>query len=341
MRRLVAHVLLWTVRAATKHAYVEVNMTSRGRGFTMDTAPPVQYIHIPKAGGTTLQASMKFAIQDTGRKVHLYNSMGRTSGCHREQNMIKGQYYAGHASIGYFSYTFRQMSPIYILVTREPIALMISLYDFTATVRPETIHKAPDFERDVQAFKDREAALNAQGVPYDGMLDKLLQQNIEHIKDFHAFYVPCDCDMADPQNRTTAALHNVLRVDVVTVLEDFATLVPQLDYHLPWLKPFNLARSRNKVGRAPQKIEQDTLESLMNTELYDIQSRIYQFTRTLARARADYATQCLKGPCPPDMVPVEVDPRDFRALHATKDVFRQSTCLVPPANGQSWPNFVW
>eukprot|EP00634_Sargassococcus_sp_CCMP2135_P014424 CAMPEP_0198659516 /NCGR_PEP_ID=MMETSP1467-20131203/32317_1 /TAXON_ID=1462469 /ORGANISM="unid. sp., Strain CCMP2135" /LENGTH=315 /DNA_ID=CAMNT_0044395871 /DNA_START=88 /DNA_END=1035 /DNA_ORIENTATION=+ len=315
-------------------------MTSRGAEWTLDTAPPVQYIHIPKAGGTTVQASLRQAISRFGRSLYVTNAFSRTTGCHKDRDMAQGQYYAGHSSIGFFSKTFRKMSPIYIVVTREPIALMVSLYDFIATYASAS---RADFTKLVHEYRDREDGLAKEGVQPDMFLDTLLQRNLDFVNDFRGFYVPCDCDHSDPSNLTTSAMHNLLRVDVVVVLEEFGLFVPQIEHHLPWLRPFTVGHSHNKARRPPQQISQETLGAFMRSERYETQARLYQFAKTVARARAEYATACLSGNCPSsELVPIELALPDFTDLLATRDALRhQSACLVPPADGQAWPTFVW
>jgi len=225
-------------------------------------------------------------------------------------------------------------------VTREPIALMISLYDYTGTftVSQRTL---PQFEEIVERYREREANMTAQGVPEHLFLDHLLRHGQEHMVDFKGYYRPCDCQLHDEQNATVIAMHNLLRIDVVVVLEDMAALVPQLEYHFPWLQPFTLQHSRNKAGRPPQKLTEETLASLRQTERYLTQRRVYEFAKVVARARTVFVDQCRNGgSCPPAIVPIELDSADLATLQTTRDELRRQNCLVPPADGQSWPRFV-
>jgi len=330
-------------------------MTSRGAaGFTVDSAPPVQYIHIPKTGGTTLQQSLKENLRRRGRTLDVDNTVDlakRRAECREDKNMHVGQYFAGHVPIGHFSQTFRTQSPIYVVVVREPVSLLISLYDYRGTYQISR-HTLPDFEQEVRELQARDASLARQGVPEDARLDNLLSRGVEYMHDFKYYYYPCTCGV-DYDNRTAVeiAMHNLLRIDVVAVLEDVGTLVPQLEFHMPWLRPFSLLATKNKAARPSQKLSQESLRAVMSGETYVTESRVYEFAKVVAKARADFVDQCQhqrgshqpEGGCPADetMVPIELDPAVFTTLEATRDFYRDKNCLVPPPDGQAWPAFVW
>lgn len=332
---------------------VLVNMSSRGFGQDSESLAPVQYIHIPKAAGTTIQSSLYQKVRTIKAKVHVQNSMGE--GCDvKKQTLVNGEYYTGHSPIGFIATNWRSMNPVYILCHREPLSLAISLYDYKAShaETPNFPKKFTDLAKNL-VERERQLKVNGDVASETGYLDFLLrhgdQDNIPYsIK----FFIPCGCDLQKPSmtsfdlnNYTLSGIHNILRIDVIAVTEDFPSLLTQLDFHLPWFRPFTMLPTENTAARPKQIISNETKDIIQRLPHFQRQKLFYDITKLLAAARGRFATECLAREarglpqCDGSSSPVDLPDDIVRALDESKDFLRSSSCLVPPPSGTEWPRF--
>eukprot|EP00634_Sargassococcus_sp_CCMP2135_P010879 CAMPEP_0198660346 /NCGR_PEP_ID=MMETSP1467-20131203/36392_1 /TAXON_ID=1462469 /ORGANISM="unid. sp., Strain CCMP2135" /LENGTH=334 /DNA_ID=CAMNT_0044396749 /DNA_START=98 /DNA_END=1102 /DNA_ORIENTATION=+ len=317
-------------------------MTSRGQGHRAETEVPVQYIHVPKAGGTTIQYSLGKMLKKV-LSVRPERHNGDPAHCHNLKPLEAGKVYEGHAPIGYFSTNYYAASPIYIVCNREPLSLMASLFDFRNTFTGQTGNTG--FLELVKQTQNATKRLAAEGKDPTSFLDHLVRSGDEHIPDFTRFFVPCGCAFSDSSNLTASAMHNVLRIDVVAVLEDFGSLIPQLEYHLPWLKPFDMLNPANVHSDRSQRqvLSEEAIATLQGEPLFVSQSKIYALSRDVAEARARFAERCMSDRgcdgVAGDQVPVKLSQEAYDLLKSTAPRLRKSSCVVPPAAGYGWPPF--
>ena len=325
---------------------VEVNMTRRG-GMNATTEVPVQYVHVPKAGGTTIERSIDgWCKKIFGHRPQKCNSIEKGCQAKRLKALEMGEWYTGHAPIGWFSNNYQTMSPLYILCNREPIAIMVSLYDYTATFNGVTHHQS--FLDLVAERKRREQELRDEGVDPVHYLDTLIKRQEEDVPNFLHFYLPCGCGIPpfdDVDNATAAAMHNLLRVDVLAVLEDFDSLPIQLEYHLPWLKPVRMLPAQNERFRPKQILSDEAQTILQKSNLYHVANTVYIFSKRVADARSAHARRCRDDrDCFLDdtnIVPIDISESEFHILDSSKDRLRDSSiCLAPPPFGSQWPRFI-
>ena len=215
--------------------------------------PPIQFVHIHKAGGTSLYelfgygVSVKPRADMRGVHICLHNFFVASPPAPVRTNfpvLKKGTIYIGHRPVG-FGALSAQAKPLYIVVLREPLARTISLYDYMATssyrtTRSVRMQQMFDMMKHLQTRA--EPAARAAGVPSTHLFEWLLARDdpvARHIafNDSQLDYLvpvphnhPCTTDRL---NAVRMAAHVLLRADVVAVTEENSLLMPQLRLHSP------------------------------------------------------------------------------------------------------------
>ena len=88
--------------------------------------PRVQYIHIPKAGGTTIQNTFDM----WARKYYLDSFIHDGGGPFYEPTKVNHDIFLGHRGYGFSQKVSNLDNVIYIVSVREPISRLISLFDY-------------------------------------------------------------------------------------------------------------------------------------------------------------------------------------------------------------------
>jgi len=105
------------------------NESRRGERPGVAPGVPVQYIHIPKAGGTTLQENMEAWARSHSVKVLLHD--GDHEGVWRCNDVQRGLL-IGHRGFGYCQRMERNYGAraFYVVALREPVSRFRSLFDY-------------------------------------------------------------------------------------------------------------------------------------------------------------------------------------------------------------------
>ena len=291
------------------HETLEFTCASRaGDAPLSQDGAPVQYIHVPKAGGTTIQA----LLLEMGERLHFkVSSSDHDSGyCKTIQGSFgKGQVYMGHTPIGW-CFAESPVRPLYIISLREPISQMVSHYDYYATQTGTTDHEgAPLRPGAIKAnayLRGQEKKMEKRGIPSTKFLENLFLANDNHVmamvvsKTQMRYLLPgkCSAQRLDPRSRLSIALKNVLRSDIVVdsdLLSD--QLLPQLWYHAPQTRYLERIEQANGRKRSKQILSNATAAKMLKRrgpviDGVDADSFLYDFGKRVARARADRARAC-------------------------------------------------
>lgn len=346
MRFLLAALATTTVTAAQERKYVVRLDMARHEAEKCQLG--ANMIHIPKAAGSSVQGGLQeLAMQRCGKSATVQAEVLNCSE-YNQTELVEGAYYLGHAPIGFAGTNFIPM--VYIIVIREPMAMMISLYDYTAQFAGSVLTtkkypklarkemKMPIFEKSLE-FKDRELLLATEGVPPTGYLDALVLRDDYTFLDISSFLIPCRPGCHHVDKNTAVVLHNLLRIDVVAVVDELSLLLPQLDYHLPDLAPFTMPME-NSGTRQKQRLSPAAFAILQNNSGFVRSLKIYHLARHLARARANFAEDKAKARFGDVLLDHPSFKDDYNLLLETSLALQNTPCLVPPAKDRDWPTFL-
>lgn len=204
----------------------------------------VQYVHVPKAGGTTIQDQLdKWA---RARSIPIFMKNGdHEVNWKCPANAIKSGILMGHRGFGFcprFMDSALGEKAFYIVALREPVSRFRSLFDYFISHRYTSFtkyHKRWD-NRELSDIVVEYDALLKKGLPDDhpDMWGPLTMQGLARQQS--AFMCGWDCVAHDQRNMTlnkmvNRAVANLQRTDVVVIMEKLDDLFDQLRFHVSWV----------------------------------------------------------------------------------------------------------
>ena len=293
------------------------------RPFASSSSAPVQYIHVPKAGGTTIQVVLSNIARAQKMTVHtagigLYAKSSLPVGGALQNRTL----YLGHERIGWGPRPSRMSFTL--ISWREPLSLMTSLYNYKASYSGDA---APSSHmKQVHHLRAAELQLASRGVAPGRMLDELLRRD-DHVAwafaNFTAaqYLIPTTCSNEEEESRLAAdnahatdaptdapadmlaaiMLQNLAAIDIVVMsdrLDD--QLAPQLKWHAPWLTA-RLSRStrlphQNTARREAQVLSEEVMTRVTSSAHYKMDCMLADFAARVAQARTQHATSCHEIP---------------------------------------------
>jgi len=260
----------------------------------------VQFIHVPKAGGTSVQRSlMQWCGKTEKCSMMIFDGSSYGSSSSRCPPLVQVKtLLTGHRGYGYCRdvQANKKRGLVTFVVLREPVSRIRSLFDYRLLKLGVLGKQTDDLSDAIVRFNSTleiekgEERLRALGM-----------QQARFLCGFH-----CMGPEADVMARSNAskehvtrtivakAMHNLLRVDAVGVLERFTELLPQLKYQLDWV-PMNVhgwpkentAAPHDKTVLTPQAVEILREWNRPDTEVYQLADKI-------AKRKTSEALKCLK-----------------------------------------------
>ena len=266
---------------------------------------PVQFIHVPKAGGTSIQVALYTFAKAHHVEVFTFDNGGPWyEPKHANQGL-----FLGHRGFG-FSENIFSKSPVTIVVIREPVSRMVSIYDYLRTTTAKFQMKADIIRSwsgktfdEIIANYNRTRTLHPKSLRPGGgadISDYTIHRFLQHQPQFLCGY---NCVWPINPNRALKfpnraeqlkrALENLERIDCVTVLEELNSLIVQMKIFLdfiPGLEHFpheNVAKAEEKT-----KPKQETIEMLKLFTKDD--EVIYHRAREITRIKTENALNCIQ-----------------------------------------------
>ena len=233
-----------------------------------DDGVPTQYVHVPKAAGSSLQMLLAYYVAFPQSILYIKGEV------EDHPRTPAGTIFVGHApivndpnSLYAAKRAFYARNPFFISSVREPMSRMLSLYDYrahfnlsvcTGELDDEGYYRRETFLKGANAqiidfascittaqFQKDEAAAIAAGVPETGLMEHFYRKKHPYVMQMtqenqYSWFIPRDDFRRDHptvnENSLACAMANALRVDVVVETTRYQeTLLPALKYHAPYL----------------------------------------------------------------------------------------------------------
>ena len=103
----------------------------------------VQYVHIPKAGGMSIQTAMWSWTRRAGLRYIRYDGpsvSGSSMACPARAS--EADVFSGHRAFGFCDAVMKKRNPFIFTVFREPLSRMVSQYDYNLKCACRTCHRS-------------------------------------------------------------------------------------------------------------------------------------------------------------------------------------------------------
>ena len=263
---------------------------------------PAQYVHIPKAGGTTIQKTLTEWAH--GRSLRTMLKNGNREGYWSCEDVPVGRgVNMGHRGFGFCEKFARKFSgsAFFVVALREPVARLRSLFDYIMYKRSNEAFRSYQDQWEGRELDDLVLEYNrtlALGLPRTdprmrgvGLMGALVNQQV-------AFMCGWDCVSARA-NVTVAgalrrALANLERTDAVAVMERLDDLIAQLRFHTLWVPlgvnafPLDNVFPRRRSRLSPEAVSIIRAWSAADVALYE--RAVQRHDELTARARSCLAS---------------------------------------------------
>jgi hypothetical protein len=294
----------------------------------------VQFVHVPKTGGTALVRSIKSSL----KHEHVYELNEYTGAlcrigasefgaCKRKVKQVSTQdFFHGHAPIEFGAFWVR---PLYITILREPVANLMSqvAYSYFFCDRQK---RSPEAGEDAQCQPGRYFTqlgvemhrLIAAGHPRNGVLQALLSNETWANErslcpdctdvPWQTSFPPLSASFFTPFALRTEpvarlsdstvmrrAVRNLQQVDIVATTESHCDLFVQLRYHAPHLT-WAEGEMKNSDTTDPaeiQLIEMETRRRLMDVPKMRANYDLYQVASSISEAKVKHIQACSSKTC--------------------------------------------
>ena len=232
---------------------------------------PVQYSHVGKTGGTTVDAVLiEWQRMVLPNKLHHYYGNFTLEGilkwnCRGIDNFDSGLF-LGQVGIGYCDKMVQAgVKPFTIITLREPIELFRSGYEYVIEhpmIYPETVYLNNKSLSEWIVYWDKNQ--NSHGAV---MFRQVLKSSSSHLCGVH------QCSGLTDTEALSLALKNLKKCDVVAVTEKLKEILDQFRFLLPdFNKVFDCNYRlpfKNKVKKSKEPLTKEALEILNRWAKYE------------------------------------------------------------------------
>lgn len=296
--------------AELRHIY-KLDCSSRRKDRPMmEGGAAIQYVHVPKAAGTSIQQYMHYKVVKRFNRPHKNIAKRKhPERCPEDDNGWEAGFYSGHCPI--ISGRARTR-PLFVVSIREPVSRWTSLFKYIARNEHHFDHQLlygemTKFKRGGVVSTDIFATmLRTRHLFAMSLLDRSQW----------SFLVPMGCPV---RNQTSpkmdippltsksidlakaVLLRNLARCDLVITIDQLDKFIPQIVYHLEYGNvmteggkiPHSNGVQANK--KREQILDQLALNTILSHPNYEMDSLAFSFATRVGRARWDYIKCELKN----------------------------------------------
>jgi hypothetical protein len=267
---------------------------------------PIQFIHVPKAGGTSVQESLeKWAILH-GIPTLLHDGDGPSWNSPGSRGLL-----LGHRGYG-FSAKVMEKVPLTIVALREPVSRIISLFDYLrrtdetvpSVVQIKKAWQKKTLDEVVESYAsvretDPQSLLPGGSASFsDRTLHRVLQAQLQFLCGYDCvWYMTGDSRESmkpfEGQDVLGRARANLAKIDCVAVLNRLDDLLVQMKANFDFIpKTFNAFPHENTVN--PEEKSQPSERTLQLLKEWTADERaLFENARAIAEKKTAQAAQCL------------------------------------------------
>jgi len=261
---------------------------------------PIQYVHIPKAGGTTIQESLIAWATKVGYSKYLHN--GDHDGVWSCPRTIERGILMGHRGFGFCDRMQKRYgnNALYMVALREPVSRFRSLFDyFMDNAYPQFVeyHKMWKGKDLSDLVVEAQETLKLKLPPSDPRMHGPIRF-LELSR--HQVNFMCGWDCVSLKSNLTMdvrlerALDNLRRTDVVAIMEKLDDMIVQMRYHT-YLVPSDVTRFPLENTHKGKKsvLTPEASKIIAEWSKHDI--ALYEMAKARHQELTQHATQCLES----------------------------------------------
>jgi hypothetical protein len=244
---------------------------------------PIQYIHVPKCGGTSVQAYLQSMADEFGLKIVRNDDMFMRDGNLKPQKVYKSAcIFVGHRPFGWDNSYQTLSTPLYVITIREPLSLAISLFDYIQS------HTHPTLKHVRDSYGNKSLSENVG------------QRNVHILHSVTFFQARYLYELQDCRNtsKTGCALEVLDRIQCIAVTDRLDDLIFQLRWRTRWLgiKMESFPKLNGvKDGLNSSELLPEALSTLVAEMKTGADFHVYQRARQLHMQRTEEARVGLRS----------------------------------------------
>lgn len=247
-----------------------------------DSSSVIQFIHVPKAAGTSIQSAMR-SLSKTAKIPNPVSNKCQDL----LSNKSRGHIYINHCNIAPHD---DDVEPTYIAALRNDIvAYVISLYRYKAgsgTGGP-TNHQAQ-----VRKLKQFSTMFKAEGIAESLYLDTIIKRDLWNTTNLaHVRQTSLLCPRANKPCDAGCILRSMLRINVLMTVENISQ---QWESQMLFWTGHAPNLPRANPSRFPKQVLTDVaLNFLRNQSFWEEEQMLVDFAKRLSEVRTEHAEVCL------------------------------------------------
>jgi len=273
-----------------------------------EKGPAVQFVHVPKAGGTSIQTALMKWAKTSNIDVTLKDHGGPYWG----DGKIRRGVLLGHRGFGFAKGAGNLVE---IVAFREPLSRVISLFDYLNSLQDRSpllmaIRKSwngKSLDQVIASYNATRVSSFASLLPggnashSDRSFHRVLQSQLQFMCGYECVFLltgspdeqVIPTQVRDPKVVFNRAIENLKKTECIGVLAHLDDLIVQMKHHLGFVPPNVVKFPFENTKHGKKSKLSDGARALLQEWLKE-EIVMYQFAEKLSAAKTRHARDCLK-----------------------------------------------